>query len=431
MPSLRGVWTLYRMELRSALRDRMIVTNSLLVPVLLYPLLLWLVFLGISFAMGQAGSLTSRVAVRDWPAGHTDLRRTLDEVPKLQLANHASQDAAIQSITQGTLDALVEFTPAQGSAAALPGNFSMRIVFDASKERSATARERLTQALNRYRDTWLTREAGTRDLGGSAWQVFALADRNVASKKQMGSFLLSLLLPVIFAIMVMNGCFYPAVDATAGERERGTWETLMAAPVARSAAVVAKYLYVVTFGLVAGLINFTSMVVTLKPVLAPLLAQAGESLDFTLRPAAVPLVVLGGLLLAAFAAAGMLLLASFAKTFKDGQSQITPFYMLAFLPMLFMQGPGAQLDWRTALVPVANVMLMVRGAITGSLAWPAVALAVASSLVFVAILLALSVFVLHFEDVVVGSYQGNLIKLLRARLGRTRPGATDTRNRHE
>jgi len=88
--------------------------------------------------------------------------------------------------------------------------------------------------------------------------------------------------------------------------------------------------------------------------------------------------------------------------------------------MLFMQGPGTRLDLRTALIPVANVMLMVRGAITGTLLWPAILATLIASVLFVAALLSLAVFILRFEDVVVGSYQGNLIKLLRARLGRHR-----------
>jgi sodium transport system permease protein len=125
-------------------------------------------------------------------------------------------------------------------------------------------------------------------------------------------------------------------------------------------------------------------------------------------------------LLAALAAAGMMVFASFARTFKEGQSQITPFYMLAFLPMLLLQSPGVRLDARTALIPVANVMLLVRGAIDGTLAWHATAVTVLASLVFIAALIALAVFVLRFEDVVVGSYQGSLVKLLRTRLARRR-----------
>jgi sodium transport system permease protein len=431
MPRLRDVWILYRMELRGALRDRMIVVNSLLIPALLYPLMLWLVFLGLSFAVGQAESLTARVVVVGWPAAHPELRRDIEKLPRVAIESASTGADNAARIARGELDALVEFVPAEGAASALPDNFVLRVTFDKSKERSAGARDRLREAIDTYRDTWLRRAAAARGLDETAWQVFAMEGRNVASKKQRGAHLLSLLLPVLFAIMVLMGCFYPAVDTTAGERERGTWETLMAAPTSRAAIVVAKYLYVTTFGFVAGLINFTSMAVTLKPILAPLLSRAGESLDITLRPASLPVVLVGAVLLASFGAAGMMLFASFARTFKDGQAMITPFYLLSFLPMLFLQSPGVQLDFKTALIPVANVMLLVRGALLGTLSWPAVGLALAASLVFVAILVALAAFVLRFEDVVVGSYQGTLTKLLRSRLARRGTATVQSGERHD
>jgi sodium transport system permease protein len=421
MPRLRDVWILYCMELRGALRDRMIVVNSLLIPALLYPLLLWFAFLGLSFAMGQAESLTSRVVVVGWPPAHPELRRDIEKLPHLVIEGASAGADAAARIAHGELDALVEFLPAEGTAAALPDNFALRVTFDKSKERSAGARDRLREAVDTYRDAWLKRAAAARGLEG----------RNVASKKQLGTHLLSLLLPMLFAIMVLMGCFYPAVDTTAGDRERGTWETLMTAPTSRGAIVLAKYLYVATFGFVAGLINFTSMAVTLKPILAPLLSRAGDSLEITLRPASVPVVLVGAVLLASFGAAGMMLFASFARTFKDGQAMITPFYLLSFLPMLFLQSPGVQLDFKTALIPVANVMLMVRGALLGTLAWPAVAVALAASLVFVALLVALAAFVLRFEDVVVGSYQGTLAKLLRSRFARRGTATVQSGGRHD
>lgn len=431
MPKLRDIWVVYRMELRGALRDRTIVTNSLLIPALLYPLLLWLAFLGLSFALGQAENLSSRVVVVGWPRSHPNLRREIEQIPRIAIEPGASPSASRTRIAGGELDALIEFLPAEGAAVALPDNFAVRVTFDKSKERSAGAASRLKEAIDTYRSAWLKRAAALRGLDARAWQVFAMEAQNVASKKQRGAHLLSLLLPMLFAIMVLVGCFYPAVDTTAGDRERGTWETLMASPASRGAIVVAKYLYVTTFGFVAGLINFASMAVTLKPILAPLLARAGDSLDITLRPATVPVVLIGAVLLASFGAAGMLLFASFARTFKDGQSMITPFYLLSFLPLLFLQSPGVQLDLKTALIPVANVMLMVRGALLGTLAWPAVGMALMASLVFVAILVGLATFVLRFEDVVVGSYQGTLATLLKSRLARRGRTAIQSGERHD
>jgi hypothetical protein len=95
---------------------------------------------------------------------------------------------------------------------------------------------------------------------------------------------------------------------------------------------------------------------------------------------------------------------------------IMPFYLLMIVPMLLLQSPGVRLDGRTALVPVANVMLMVRGAIQDSIEWPVVALAAVASLVFISVIIALTAFILRFEDVVVGSYSGTFIKLVKTRL---------------
>ncbi len=428
MRKLQQVWTLYTAELRGALRDRTIVVNSLLIPLLLYPLLIWLALLGVTFAVGQGESLTSRVEVSGWPPGHAGLRRELERIPQVTLVQAAEGDCG-RRVVRGVTDVCLEFGPAAPSA--LADNFEVRIVFDKSKERSATARERIVGALGRYRERWLEREARARGLTPAEWQLFNLTDRNTASRRQMGAFLLSMLLPLLFVAMVFMGCVHPAIDATAGERERGTWETLMAAPVSRGAIVVAKYLYVATFGLVAGLLNFVSMALTVGPMLAPLMRRGGETIDLTVRPAAVPLVVLSAVLLAAFAAAGMLLFASFARTFKEGQSTITPFYMLTLVPLMLLQGQATHLDARTALVPGANVMLMVRAALTDGVAWPLAALTVVATLAVTGVFVALAAFVLRFEDFVVGSYRGTLVTMLKSRLVRPRGSSSPGGASHE
>ncbi len=78
--------------------------------------------------------------------------------------------------------------------------------------------------------------------------------------------------------MVAVGCLYPAVDTTAGEHERGTWETTLTLAASRFSIVIAKYLYVTTMGFIAGLLNLTAMTLSMGSVLAPLMAR-GEGGD--------------------------------------------------------------------------------------------------------------------------------------------------------
>ena len=74
------------------------------------------------------------------------------------------------------------------------------------------------------------------------------------------------------------------------------------------------------------------------------------------RPPADAMAVLP---LSLFVPASQLLVASFARTFKEGQSLVGPFYMLLILPMLFIQGPDTQPTLQLALIPVVNVALNV------------------------------------------------------------------------
>src|SRR5690606_24238604 len=93
---------------------------------------------------------------------------------------------------------------------------------------------------------------------------------NVSSREDVATELLSLTIPLFLVIAVALGCLVPAVDTTAGERERGTWETLLSTGATRTELVAAKYLHVAAFGAAAGVLNATAMTVVVGPVLGSL-----------------------------------------------------------------------------------------------------------------------------------------------------------------
>jgi sodium transport system permease protein len=427
----RQVRILYLRELRAAFREKAIVINSILIPLFLYPLILWAAFTGITFVQGQTEGFVSRVAVPEWPKGHPALRGKFDRDKDLQLLEKPNTAAdAEKKIKNGSLDAFIEFLPADGTNAALAGNFQARITFNESKERSASARKRLAAIIEGYREDWLKREARARGIESANWQAFTLSTRNVASKKQMGAFLLGLVLPTLFVVMVAMGCFYPAVDATAGERERNTWETLMSTAATRVSIVTAKYLYVTTLGGLAGILNLTAMALTMKPIFAPLMARAGDIINFTVPLAAIPVMALAALMLAGFVSAGMMIFASFARTFKEGQAMIMPFYLVVLLPVMFLQTPGLKFSLPLAFVPVVNVTMMVRSAIAGAFPWVQIGVTLAVSVILIAACVRLAAFILQYEDVMLGSYNGSLNKFFKERILGRKPPASASRNQH-
>src|SRR5215475_2018240 len=129
---------LYRRELRSALRERSIVVNSVLIPILLYPLLLWLMYTGITFVSGQTSDMTSRIALMNFPSQHEQMRKDLVAGERLQIIESQDPQSALKA---GLLDAIVEFQ------AVGDNNFRAHITYDESRAQSSQARTRVEQKI--------------------------------------------------------------------------------------------------------------------------------------------------------------------------------------------------------------------------------------------------------------------------------------------
>ncbi|MEO1368859.1 MAG: ABC transporter permease subunit, partial [Acidobacteriota bacterium] len=347
-------------ELRMALRERGIVINSLLVPLLLYPVLLWVIFGAISFIKGSEEGLPSRVLLVDVPAAHGELLTQIEGDDAVELVSASDVPDVPTALRGGELDLAARFVPAgdAGTPAEVgdgsPANFAVTVEHNSSRDRSSRALRRFEAQLDDYRTAWREREAAGRGLEPAEWVGFEVEAENLASGEDVGAFLLGLIVPMLMMIMITVGCFYPAVDATAGERERSTWETSLTLGVSHSSVLVAKYLYVATLGAVAGLLNLVAMSISMAALMRPLLGDAGDAVSFQIPWRALPIIGGATFAFALMVAAAMMLFAVFARTFKEGQAMIGPVYMLSLLPPLLVTSPDLELTASWALVPVAN-----------------------------------------------------------------------------
>src|SRR5437763_1676952 len=146
------VGILYRREMRAAFRERTIVINSVLIPIFLYPLLLWIAFSGLTYISGQTESMKSRIVVHGWPKEHPALQRALELRQDIELMSQKAAPARnpLSQLRHGEIDALLQFLPATNSAAALPANFQVQIIFNQSSDRSTSARDRLSETVKQY-----------------------------------------------------------------------------------------------------------------------------------------------------------------------------------------------------------------------------------------------------------------------------------------
>lgn len=422
---MNTVQLLYMRELRAAWRERGVWLGSLIMPVLLGPVALWLLVSAVGLASGQGERDLPRVAV--WVASSQaegvvaaaqgtapwqSLQARLMEDPQLAVRLVADGQGLASALSAGDLDLVLEILPASGAAAELLGNRQLRLTYDGSSDRSQLARQTVLRHLDGHRDVLLQRQADELDLSPSQWQVFALEARNMASDGDVGAFVLGLLVPLFTVVMVAVGCIFPAIETIAGERERRTWETTLGLAVPRHEIILAKYLYVATCGTLAGLLNLSAITLSMRAILAPLLGMDGAGLSFEIPLRALPLIILSTVLLALFIAAGMMIFASFARTFKEGQAMVGPFLLLCLLPLLVVQSPDLELDPLLAMIPVANVMLLFRQMIGGGVPWGLILLTLLAETVWVVLCLRLSRYLLGFEELWLGDTQGGFFAFI-------------------
>lgn len=408
--NFKDIGVLYRRELRSALRDRTIVTNSILLPIFLYPLMMWLIYTGFTFVSGQNEELKSRIALKNIPAAHLNLLKEFQSDKSIALASSADPSTEVRN---GTLDAVVEFLPAK-SGLPIENNFAAHITYDESRDASNRAKARIDQKLSRYRDAYLEQQAGRFGLSREQFQDFWVEDHNISQNRETGVFI-GMFMPTFFIIMLAVGGMHPAIESTAGERENSTWETMMTSATSRANVLIAKYLYVATMAFTAAFLNLFAMILSMGTILAPLLG-GGDAKWRDIPVASVPVILAGAVLLALFVAAGMMILASFASNYKEGQSLVSPFYVALIVPIMFLQSPQMEFTRRIALIPVANVTMMIREAMQGIYHWRMIGLTLAAEGACVIILLRLAVLILQHEDFIMGSYSGSFGKFAKERL---------------
>ena len=99
---------------------------------------------------------------------------------------------------------------------------------------------------------------------------------------------------------------------------------------------------------------------------------------------------------------------------------ISPFYIALIVPVMFLQTPGLEFTPRIALIPVANVMMMIRDAFQGVYHWRSIGITLAVETACVVLALRVAMLVIQHEDFMMGSYSGGFGKFVKERLATKR-----------
>ena len=185
-------------------------------------------------------------------------------------------------------------------------------------------------------------------------------------------------IPLMLVLMTMTGAVYPAIDLTAGERERGTMEILVAAPVSRLALLFGKFVAVLAVAMLTAVFNITAMTITLYTL--------GLE-QFVFGEAGLPMwavfAILGLLFVfAGFFSATLLCLTSFARSFKEAQAYLIPLMLVSLTPGMLSLMPNVVLSPMLAIVPLVNIVMLSRDLLSGNVELVLVGIVVTSTVLY-------------------------------------------------
>ena len=420
--NLRTVRTIAAKELRETLRDRRTLLAMVGIPVLLYPLILLVGTQALVYRQAKTDEAVVRVAV----ASLLDaaLKERLEESEGIEVLPHTGE--TVVGFANGELDALLLVQGGDGLTS------SVTLTYDSTVPRSVAARDRVERVVERLADERVQERMAAAGLPPETVQPFLVERSDFAPAKKRAGNVLGNALPMLMILMLGIGAFYPAVDLTAGEKERGTFETLLSTPTAKAEIVWGKFLAVVGLSLATGLLNLGSMAVTLWFQLAQLKAagadagSGGGALDIaslSIAPADLLVMLLVLIPLAVFISAAMMSLALLAREFKEASNYLSPFFLLILAPAMLVAAAGVELEGAVILVPVANATLLFKNLLMSTATWPQALGTFASTAAAAVLALRLATWVFGREDVVFAGDGGLPASLKR---GSWKPRAAPT-----
>jgi sodium transport system permease protein len=427
----RNIRLIFLREIRDQLRDRRTLFMIAVLPLILYPLLGMSFFQLSQFLrksepkvlvigseqLQSTGTLPplfeegrfARDLFSD-PSSSAQLNvdfeagRSLEETSR-PVGQHVSQDlqtATLRSVERrlkaGEVDLVLYFPPdfgarllelrnliegrASGTATAanqdaradVPGDDPItppepELYFNSGKDKSRVAHMQVERVLDAWKAQLVRENLRASQVPATVARPFELKPHDVAERHQQQALVWSKVLPFVLFIWALTGAFYPAVDLCAGEKERGTLETLLSSPARRTEIVWGKLLTVMMFSCATALLNLASLGITARYVIAQLrlipATDAAHGLD--LPPlAAVLWLVVALVPMSALFSALCLACAAFARSTKEGQYYLMPLLLVTMPLMMLPMAPGAELDLGNSLLPVTGMVLLLRSLIQGN-----------------------------------------------------------------
>ena len=356
---MNKIKTLVRKEILDILRDKKTLIMMVAVPILLYPSMI----IGMVLIMSMIAS--SQQETVHIAAYSSEYETQVEALREIYLENEEDFNLKLEFLplseeekesSKEDYDAWISFSESEKG-------IEIVVEYTSTNQDSGYTESMLEDLAFLYKDKLLAEKLEAHGLTEEFLKPVIYEAKDSVSVSESAGMNLGGSIGMLLVVTIMLGAFYPAIDATTGEKERGTLETLLTLPVSNFQMIMSKYIAVALFACVTAVLSLLSLgasVVFLVNSVTDEVSEGFAGIDFSMILSWMPVLFLVMIVTALLITAFSMIFCVFAKSFKEANNYITPVMLIVMFASMAGMLPSVELNYKTALIPIVNVSLLIK-----------------------------------------------------------------------
>ena len=389
-------------EIKHLFRDTKTIVQTVVVPTFITPLLIGGIFWYVGSIATEETKKTYDISV--YSSSDSVLIDELSKSERLQINNEVSIEAVVEAVTLDKSEIGLVLEDSFSEDLVLNNSAELNI-YSKDIDTFSQAQSIVLNIVDDYEDAIRNNRLELLNLDENYVNPITINENDLTTEEESAGSIFGAILALFFVMYVISGAMYPAIDLGAGEKERGTMETLISTNISSVDIIIGKMLSVTSSAILTATFSMLGFAIPLV-VIFLFYADSINEYFFALLSAIVnPVALLGVFVLiiplSVFMGAFLLAISVYAKTPKEAGlllgNVLIVFIIPCYIPLI---NPGLELDFVGALIPCYNLALITNNLIAGTVDWFLYSVALISTIVYCCVAIYITYIMFDDENVI-------------------------------
>ena len=389
-------------EIKHLFRDTKTIVQTVVVPTFITPLLIGAIFWYVGSIATEETKKTYDISV--YSSSDSLLIDNLDSSDRLVISREDSVEAVIDAVTFDESEIGLFFGDAFSDD--LSSNESAQLtIYSKDIDTFSQAKSIVSNIVDDYEENIRNDRLELLNLDENYVNPITINEEDLTTEEESAGSIFGALLALFFVMYVISGSMYPAIDLGAGEKERGTMETLISTNISSVDIIIGKMLSVTSSAILTATFSMLGFAIPILVIFLFYADSINEYLFGLLSAIVNPVALIGVFVLiiplSVFMGAFLLAISVYAKTPKEAGlllgNVLIVFIIPCYVPLI---NPGLELDLVGALIPCYNLALITNNLIAGTVDWFLYSVALLSTIVYCCIAIYITYIMFDDENVI-------------------------------